>query len=298
MAVVQNSPFESKYGFKSPSFTVDIDGNIQARSITTSQSDDILQLPADFTFSEFGNEFVVAELGTSNPELSINRGETYIIDLTLPNFGFSIFSDTSGSFYSSGLSHIDGSSGDDAQEKTSGRLQFRVPLNAPDRLYYGKADKSVFIQITVNDPAGLFGSLQVSGITEATSLTTASATFAGGVAITKSLLVGGDINIDGDLNIQGTGIPALLSPTNLILGAENKVILKIADLPIGEINSTGSTIPLNSTTIDNTIIGATTPASATFTEAFLGSGPSGPTSATNKQYVDSTSIALAIAFGI
>ena len=50
MAVIKNSPFESRYGFKSKNFTVDDQGNINASSLTLIQSD--AGLASDFTITE------------------------------------------------------------------------------------------------------------------------------------------------------------------------------------------------------------------------------------------------------
>ena len=65
------------------------------------------------------------------------------------------------------------------------------------------------------------------------------------------------------------------------------------------VDSTSGNIvgPINTTTINNTTIGATTPSTAAFTSATIANTPTTDTSVANKKYVDETIPALAIALG-
>jgi hypothetical protein len=51
-------------------------------------------------------------------------------------------------------------------------------------------------------------------------------------------------------------------------------------------------------TINNTTIGAVTPANATFATAQVQANPTSATTVTNKKYVDSRASAMAVAFGM
>ena len=79
--------------------------------------------------------------GSSNnyENIKLVRGLTYYIDLSVSGHPFRIQTsgnNTSGTLYSTNLSHSDGTSGDSAQNKSSGRLTFTVPYDAPNTLYY------------------------------------------------------------------------------------------------------------------------------------------------------------------
>ena len=79
--------------------------------------------------------------GSSNDyeNIKLVRGLTYYIDLSVSGHPFRIQTsgnNTSGTLYTSGITHSDGSTGNSAHNKTSGRLTFTVPYDAPDTLYY------------------------------------------------------------------------------------------------------------------------------------------------------------------
>ena len=98
--------------------------------------------------------------------------------------------------------------------------------------------------------------------------------------------------------MSGIGIAKLDSTTNLDINAANKIILQIADTKLGELNSSGLAVTINNSTIDNTVIGNTTPAAAAFSAATIATAPTVGSSVTNKDYVDSQALSLAIAFGL
>ena len=300
MSVIKNSPFESRYGFKSKNFTVDDQGNINASSLTLIQSD--AALASDFTITEnvTKTEFLINSLEEENPTINLERTRSYTFILNTPTLTFTIFNPTTDQAYTDGIIHSDGSRGPDAVEKTSGSYTFRVPIDAPDVLEYRGVDsqsEDVVGTINVTDASGLFGSLQVTNETNSLDILTGALVVKGGTAIAKNLNVGGNITAQG-IDLNGVGIPKLDSNTNLELSATNKIIVKIDDVFLGEITNNGSSIPINNTTIENTTIGSALPATANFVSATIVNQPITTNSATNKKYVDTTATALAITFGL
>ena len=290
MAVI-NSPFESQYGFKAPGFSVDNEGNITATSIITSAAPSESDI-VDFVVGELNNAFTIVGYAASNPTITIARAGSYKFGLTVPNLGFTIYSALPSTKYNTGLVYQDSTTGVDAQGKLTGTLTFNVALGTPDVLYYGNDIGNVYGTINVIDPVGQFSTIDVNSTANATSSTTGAVTIAGGASVEKDFYIG------GELNISGLGIPRLSSLTNLELNATNKVILQVDNIKLGELNSTGLAVTINNSTIDNTVIGATTPSTAAFTSGTVASLPTTDTSMTNRQYVDSTSLSLAIAFGL
>lgn len=295
MPTVVNTPLQSQYGFESPSFVVDNAGNITARSITLEVVDDTTtDVAADIAVTEVGGNFRIDAGTVDNAGITLYRNTSKSIDLTLTTLTFSIFSSVGGTLtlYNDGVKHNDGTIEAEAQGKNSGRLFVALPSTAPDVLYYGNATGTIYGTITVLDPSGLFGDMQITGGTESSSILTGALTVAGGVGIAKDLYIG------GSLNVAGVGIPRLESPTNLELEAANKIILQIDNVTLGELNSAGLAATINNSTIDNTVIGGTTPATAAFTSATVVGIPASNTSITNKEYVDGQALSLAIAFGL
>lgn len=296
MSTVVNSPFRSEFGFESTGFLVDDEGNISAKSITLVEVEPEIpdtNLPADRIFEEVDGNFRISGNVTDNPTFIVFRTRLTTIDLDLTGLTFNIFTDdTFSTFYSTGLAHDSGDAGDDAQGKQTGRLAWTVALSAPDTLYYANSDGSIFGIITVLNPPSAFSTVEITGTNPSTNTTTGALTVAGGAGIE------GDLNLGGELNIQGIGIPVVSSTTNLDLEAGNAIVVRINDVLLGEIKSSGSEIPVNNTTIENTTIGVTTPSTAAFTAATVTNTAASNTDVTNKKYVDTTATALAITFGI
>lgn len=295
---VLNTPFESVYGFKGPGFSVDSLGNIVANSIITagaSDEEDQSSGFVSFTVTDVNNDFIFAEKGsTVNPTIEVARGEIYTFGLDVPDLAFQLLQGTAVDSlqYNTGLTHSDGATGSDAQLKTSGTLRWAISTNAPSTLYYADEQRNNFGTINVVDSIGQFSTVDINSTTNAVSSTTGVLTVAGGVGIEK------DLYIAGELVQDGTGIPRLSSLTNLELNATNKIVLQIEDIKLGEINSSGIAATINSSTIDNSVIGATTPSSASFTTATVANLPTTDSGVSNKQYTDSTALALSIAFGL
>lgn len=295
MSVV-NAPFESRYGFKGPGFSVDDQGNIIATSIITSAvEDDDAVVFINFTVTDLANDFFIAEQGASpNPSITLARQSVYNFSLDVPDLKFNILvgNQQDSAFYSTGISFSDGTSDEDSQNQTSGTLRFSVPLNAPDTLYYADEVRNNFGVINIIDPVGKFSNIDVTDTTPATSSTTGALTIAGGLGVQGDLFIGGTLNIDG------LGISEISSPTNLNLEAINELKLIIEGTNIAVASSSGLKSTIIDSTINNTSIGQIAPSTAAFTSATVGTLPTTDNSITNKNYVDSTALALSIAFGL
>jgi hypothetical protein len=290
---VINSPFKSKFGFESTGFIVDNQGNISAKSISLIETEVIDPgLPADFVFSDSTGNFRIASSITDNPTITVFRAKTTIIDLELTSLTFNIVADDKTTFFSTGLVDTTGNVGDAAQGLQTGRLTWAVPVTAPDTLYYADATGTIFGTINVQNAPSAFSEVEITAATPATNSSTGALTVAGGVGIAGDLYVGGSLNIDG------IGITKLSSSTNLEIEAANNIIVKIDGNTLGVIGLTGSNVPVVDTTINNTIIGAVTPATAAFTSATVSGDPASGSGVANKTYVDRTAVALSIAFGL
>jgi len=293
---VANAPFVSKFGFKGPGFSVDDQGNIVANSIITATTpDDEVANTFDFVVIESQNAYNIAQAGSgANPTLTLARQRTYVFDLQVPTLRFYIYTNNvqGADTYNNGITHSDGSSGVDAQGKDDGTLRFSVSLTAPDILYYGDTAGNVFGQINIIDPVGQFSSVTINDTFESISPTTGALTVAGGIGVEKDIFVG------GTLNVGGTGISNLFSGNNLELEAVNEIQLKIDGSKITTISDSGLSSTIINSTINNTVIGNITPATAEFSTAQVNTLPTQDTDVSNKQYTDSTALALSIAFGL
>lgn len=133
-----------------------INAAIAAETSARSNSDSNLQsqidqLDADITTADAGVNLAVTNNGSTeylidgdaNPTLQLTPGITYRFSLQISGHPFHIVEDPanrSTTEYNEGLSHDDGAgtvvTGANAQGKDSGTLLFKVPHDAPDRLYY------------------------------------------------------------------------------------------------------------------------------------------------------------------
>lgn len=100
-----------------------------------------------------------------------------------------------------------------------------------------------------------------------------------------------------EITAVSLGVPKFESNTNLVLSAGNMIVLQLEGSIRGRISASGMDIPIIDTTVNNTIIGGTTPAAGTFTEVNITNDPLTPTEATTKGYVDRRIAAFSIAFG-
>jgi hypothetical protein len=279
-------PFRSEYGFSSPSFTVDADGNIVATSIILSEPTDGGTSVVDFEVTWSGSGFLIDGYVGVNPSIELARNRTYRFSLDTNSIGFYI-ENIDGDEFNTGLIHSDGDRGEDAQGKVTGILQFTVPTNAPNVLKYSDGS-SVFGLIDIIDPIGTFSSVSVNSLTNSTNSITGALKVAGGVGIEKSLYVGELINthdIESD------------SSLNIVAANEIKLIISDSSV-IGTVDTSGLSIPITNSTINNTVIGNVTPTTGVFTTAQVNTTPTNSTDVTNKNYVDTQVTALAIAFGL
>ena len=281
MSTVTNKQLESAFGFKSTGFTVDNQGNITARSLVETQGSETFDLatPANFTITENGsNTAYIWTPGGESANITLYRGESYIIDLTSLTNAFYLYDGATQ--YFTGLTHSDGGIGATALGKTSGRLVFAVSSTAPNSLTYRNLSGTVTGSISVEDPIGSFTTVTV----KSTNVSTASNN--GALIVTGGMGVGLASNFAGRISAHG-GITGDLTGS---LYADDSTLL---------VDSTSGNIvgPINTTTINDTTIGATTPSTAAFTSATVANTPTTDTSLANKKYVDETIPALAIALG-
>lgn len=288
MPTTVNTPLRTDFGFKSPGFTVDASGNISATTLTLSTSGEA-GVAADFDFIESAGNFRFDGQASNQPSITVYRNQTTTIDLAFTTLTFNIFSQVTPSttLYSNGLRHSDSTVGDSAQNKSSGRLTWTLPLNAPDTLYYGNASGTVYGVINVLDQTRNFSEVSITNTTQSTSITTGALRVSGGLGVVGNQNVGGTMSVASMITASG----GITGDLNGSVYSDNSTLL--VDSVNGKIVG-----PINNSTIDNTVIGGSTPSTASFTTATLSGAVSGLTAVPNKKYVDETSTAFAIAFGI
>ena len=290
MPTTVNTPLRSDYGFKSPSFTVDANGNISATTLTLSVNSDEAGVAADYDFVESAGNFRFDGESNNQPTLTVYRYQTTTIDLAFTTLVFKIFSSVAVGntvVYSSGLRHSDSTVGVSAQGKNTGRLTWTIPLGAPDTLYYGNVDGTVYGIINVLDQTRNFSEVSITNTTQSTSPTTGALKVTGGLGVVRNANFGGTLSV-----------ASMITATGGVTGDLNgSVYSDSSTLLVDSVN--GRIVgPINNSTIDNTSIGATTPSTAAFTTATLSGAVTGVTAVPNKKYVDETATAFAIAFGI
>ena len=288
MSTTVNTPLRSDFGFKSPSFTVDAAGNITATTLTLSVNADEQGIAADFDFIESNGNFRFDGQVIDQPPITVFRNQTSTFDLAFTTLTFNIFSAVDPSVnYSNGLRHSDSTVGASALNKSSGRLTWTVPLSAPDTLYYGNSSGNVRGVITVLDQARNFSTVGITDSTASTSTTTGALKVTGGTGIQGNVNVGGTMSVANMISATG-GVTGDLKGS--VFSDDSTLLIdSVAGRIVG---------PINNSAIDNSTIGATTPSTAAFTTATLSGAVTGINAVPNKKYVDTTSTAFAIAFGI
>jgi len=333
MAVTLN-PFFSKYGFKGPGFTVDADGNVSVKSLSSETPiEDIIQQVSDtlttveIAIGESNGNFTVD--GTDgNPDITLTKGRTYRFNLDLTSISFNI-RDENDNLVTADIQHVkDGtvSTGNLAHNKQDGYVEWVVPATASGYYYADVANAIrgdfVFVDpeitgigsftsllvtgtsefrddLAVNANISQSGQLTLTNTTQSTSPTTGSLITAGGVGIAKDLFVGGNV-IAKSFKIDSAGEPTLESQSNLEFKAGNAVVFTVNDIEQGRITSSGSNLPVVNTSIENTRIGAGKPSTGKFTELLMSENitrSSDPQSVTTREYVDSADIVYSIVFG-
>mgnify|MGYP003300033229 FL=1 len=296
MAITYN-PFESDYGFKSPGFSVDINGNVTLRSVTYTLEQEEAAVDNQYVVRQLGAvpsaEFTMDEqyvTGTqilqNNPTLTLTRGTTYSFKLmTLPQLTFSLFFRTDDNpvvnlqgigncaYYNDGVSHTTSgtpavtTTGEQAQTKANDVTTLNLSPTAPANIYYGNADGSVFGTINTVDPT----------IT--------------GVGSFSSLLVTGDVTMQGQdadlvfspqgaygtvtINPAGEGTMSNMNVNALTMTASENVTFNGADANLTLTPTGTGAITLTSAatgTINNMSIGQTTPKDGSFVNLNASSG--------------------------
>jgi len=152
MAVI-NKTLRSDFGFESPGFTVDTEGNVIVKSITLATSGGGGGA-TDFTITESGGAFIISGLTGNNPALTLTKGQAYSFTLSLVTLKWNIRNSTRTANYNTGISHSDGTTGATAQGKNSGVFTFNISTTAPDTLSFCDADGVPFGVITLQAAGG------------------------------------------------------------------------------------------------------------------------------------------------
>lgn len=296
-----NIQYSSDFGFKSPRFRVDENGNIFANSLVLeSEATDVI----DFVLSDgvLGNIVIDGFEGT-NPAIEIEKARTYTFQLNLNVTELFFVKENQTDVYVENLIHNSGDVGADAQGKQTGIYRLRInSIYDEDIIYYTDRDRTFFGTINILDPKGVFDTVEVNSTLDTISLSTGALTISGGVALAKNLRVGNTIFAENITLAQVLSSPNVeteeIRSDELTINSQNGIRILASDSTVlGNIGDTGSSIPLVDTQIDNTVIGAITPSTAFFADASVNSPPATNESIANKQYVDNTVTALSIALG-
>jgi len=182
---ITTNPFYSKYGFNSPGFSVDSDGNITVKSITSEVpivDNNAGGAEQTFEVRDSGGSFEID--GTAqNPKITLTKTKTYEFDIVLTGaFTWSIRT-SQGNDYETGVTFVDANgntlTGTSAHNNAEGTMTWVIPSNAPSGMYYSNVDGSVTGEIELLEPEitgeGNFTQLLVTGQTELRGLTTVNA---------------------------------------------------------------------------------------------------------------------------
>jgi hypothetical protein len=169
------------------------------------------------------------------------------------------------------------------------------------------------------DGAAVFNdTVNITDTNAAESLISAALVVSGGVAIQNNLRVNNDSIFNSNVfigqnllvqnNIQAnnslitnsiTSVDDGSTLSDLTIEPLGDVIFKTGSqsVEVGRIDATGSTVPVQNTTINNTTIGLTVASTAAFVSGTVVNTPTAAANITRKDYVDRTALAYAVAFG-
>lgn len=271
-----------------------------------------------------------------NPTLRLTRGETYSINLNSFNFltwNFWVEDETGNSttligetpvvLYSEGVSYKLTDAGDvlaegeAAQGKSVGIIFIDLDALAPTQLWYGTGDASVVGSIVTADPTitgvGSFSSLNVIGdatlrgqdaeivLAPTGAYGTVTINPAGAGTLSNMYVNALTLSVSDTTTITPDDRNVTISPTGTgTLIIDSGLSGSIDNLTIGQSTpQDASFLALNAENgLNSTVIGNTVPEAATFTQATGKNAPVTSQHLTNKQYVDNTATALAIALGV
>jgi len=294
MPTVTNKALESSYGFKSTGFAVDSLGNITARTLVQTGAEALdPETPANHIITEnAGNTaYLWSPSASENPAITLSRASTYILDLTSLTDGIYFYNGATQ--YHTGLTHSDGATGAAALGKTSGRLVWAIAGTTPDTLTYRNLSGTISGTISITNPVGQFTTVLVNSTDASTASTNGALIVSGGAGIALNSNFGANVGILGTLTV-----PNIYNDGTLSLDGTS-IVLKIAGTTVGTLTSTGMAgMAINNSSINNSVIGGTTPTSASFTSVTIANSPTTNTSGANKKYVDDTATALSIALGV
>lgn len=292
--------FVSDFGFESPNFSVDKQGNITANSVNlTSQDTQTEQEVYDFTVTDNGANFIFLSQSDTTPTLNLEKGKEYSFDLKLVNFTWNLKRQDQETDYIEQITHSSGETGSSALNKGDGIFRIEIPADYDEStIFYTDFDQNVFGTINVVDPIGVFSTVEVTDSRTAETLSSAPAIIAGGLSVSKNIIVGDNISVIGAVSTD-----SISSNNILTVDSQNRIDVNIAGNLVGDIDSQGSSIPVKNTNIDNTninnsAIGQTLPNVAAFTTATVNDVEDNDKSITNKKYVDTRDIVFSIAFGL
>lgn len=316
---VDYKQFQSEFGFKSPFFSVDDQGNVTLRSITyLVPPEEEVDLTPDFSVTEQGGNFFVTEESAQNPTLDLVRGTEYVFRLTLSGLTFNIFSGTV--LFNEGITHtedgIDYTEGLAAQNKNSGFVVFTVPATAPENLTVRDITGNITFTLQITDPVftgdGNFNNITATGDVNfigAGSDISIAPTGTGSLTLSPS--TGSIQNMDIVSKTLSATETVTLTPANrnvTIIPSLNGVLTidsgltgTINNVNIGEDTpGTGNftNFVASSGKINNVVIGDEIPTTGNFTSLGITQFPVNNNDVTNKQYVDNAVVAFAIAFGL
>jgi len=104
--------FVSDFGFESPNFSVDKQGNITANSVNlTSQDTQTEQEVYDFTVTDNGANFIFLSRSDTTPTLNLEKGKEYSFDLKLVNFTWNLKRQDQETDYIEQITHSSGETG-------------------------------------------------------------------------------------------------------------------------------------------------------------------------------------------
>jgi hypothetical protein len=316
---VEYKALEAEFGFKSPFFSVDEQGNVTLRSITyIVPPEETVNLTPDYNVNETNGAFYITQLSQENPTIDLIRGNTYVFQLNLSTISFNLFAD--GVFYTSGVSYT--TDGVDflydvaTQNKTTGFIIFEVPANAPDTIIVGNLTQSVTFTLAITNPVytgnGNFNNLTTTGnvnlIGDGSDITIAPTG-------NGTLIISPPSGSVSNMNIAAKTLSAsdtvTLTPVsrNITIAPLLSGKLIIDSGTKGSINNmdigtsvpaagTFSNVSATSGTLNNVVIGNIVPTSGNFTSLSIQDSPVNTTDVANKQYVDSSALTFAIAFGL